>query len=371
MAGLTLDKVTKVYEDGFTAVKEIDLTINDGELVVLVGPSGCGKSTTLRMIAGLESITSGSLTIGGRAMNIVRPKDRDIAMVFQSYALYPHLNVADNMGFSLRMNNTPKGERIKRVNEAAALLGLESVLHKKPGHLSGGQRQRVALGRAIVRKPSVFLFDEPLSNLDPDRRAATRAEIRRIQRELGTTTVYVTHDHEEAMALGDQIVIMKNGRIEQSGPPSHIYEHPRSLFVGLFLGAPKMNALACTVRAEGTDLRAQAIGTNGAISLPLNGDASQAGPGDAITVGIRPQHILLDREGGADRLITIGSGRIVDIERLGFACDLTFDVSGQKLIVRSPRMTGWSVGQTHTLRTDPMKMHAFLEAGDGAQPPDS
>ena len=363
MAGLTLEKVTKVYEDGFTAVKGIDLTINDGEFVVLVGPSGCGKSTTLRMIAGLESIHSGTLTIGGRNMNHVRPKDRDIAMVFQSYALYPHLSVGDNMGFSLRMDKTPKPERLRRVSEAAALLGLESVLHKKPGQLSGGQRQRVALGRAIVRKPSVFLFDEPLSNLDPDRRAATRAEIRRIQRELGTTTVYVTHDHEEAMALGDTIVVMNEGRIEQSGTPSHIYEHPQSLFVGLFLGAPKMNAFQCTIRATGATLGARVIGTDGAISLPIGHGAFQPSPGDAVTVGIRPQHILIDAPDDAkDQTVVIGSGDIIDIERLGSACDLTFMVSGLKVIVRSAQMSGWEVGQRKTLRADPAQMHFFPES---------
>ena len=231
MSSISLRSISKTYPDGKCAVRDVSLEIEDGSFVVLVGPSGCGKSTTLRMIAGLETISSGVLEIDGERMNEVRPKDRDIAMVFQNYALYPHLSVEDNMGFALRMRGVPKKERAARVRRAADLLGIDDILRKKPGQLSGGQRQRVALGRAIVREPKAFLFDEPLSNLDPDRRVSTRAEIRRIQRELGTTTIYVTHDHEEAMALGDVIVVMKDGDVLQSGPPGEVYDAPSSAFV--------------------------------------------------------------------------------------------------------------------------------------------
>ncbi|MEX0876141.1 MAG: ATP-binding cassette domain-containing protein, partial [Phycisphaerales bacterium] len=343
------------------AVRDFNLEIEDGEFVVLVGPSGCGKSTTLRMIAGLESIHSGTISIGGRVVNKVRPKDRDIAMVFQSYALYPHLSVGDNMGFSLRMDKTPQSDRLARVREAAEMLGLESVLDKKPGQLSGGQRQRVALGRAIVRKPAVFLFDEPLSNLDPDRRAATRAEIRRIQRELGTTTVYVTHDHEEAMALGDRIVIMKDGELEQVGSPSHIYENPKSLFVGMFLGAPKMNAIACIVRGEGAGAQAELLSETETWGVPLAGvpGSEDLNDEDHLTVGIRPQHIELDADPEDGALMPLGTGTIIDIERLGFACDLAVRVAGLRLVVRSSDMTRWSIGQKVSLSTRAADLRVF------------
>ncbi|MDF1808540.1 MAG: ABC transporter ATP-binding protein [Phycisphaerales bacterium] len=337
MAGMKLEKLTKTYPDGFTAVDELSLTIDDGDFVVLVGPSGCGKSTTLRMIAGLESINSGSLKIGDREVNKVRPKDRDIAMVFQSYALYPHLTVSDNMGFSLRMSRVPKKERSIRVNEAAKLLGLESILTKKPGQLSGGQRQRVALGRAIVRKPAVFLFDEPLSNLDPDRRVATRAEIRRIQRDLGTTTVYVTHDHEEAMALGDKIVIMKDGIIQQAGTPEEVYENPKNEFVGMFLGSPRMNALPATICLKDGLCRATVKNSLKDIDISLDPSRLPAGVTDGaqVTLGVRPHTISVKPcTKSSETNQSALTGAVIDVEQLGFASDIVVVVGSYDLRVR-------------------------------------
>jgi len=354
MAGVTLEQLTKTYEDGFTAVRGISLNIEPGSFVVLVGPSGCGKSTTLRMIAGLETITRGTLRIGDRVVNDVRPKDRDIAMVFQSYALYPHLSVSENMGFSLRMSGVKRSERLKRVQDTAAMLGLERELHKKPGQLSGGQRQRVALGRAIVREPAVFLFDEPLSNLDPDRRITTRAEIRRIVRELGTTTVYVTHDHEEAMALGDVVVVMNEGKIEQSGPPEEVYAHPESLFVGRFLGSPKMNVIDCSVArsGEGATIRPGCLA-----GVSIMTEASRLPAGDRVILGIRPQHVRLGAsDAGTDSL---GEGRVTHIEHLGFAQDLTVELDGHTLLVRDKQMHPRSVGEVCPVSLNPGDAHWF------------
>lgn len=363
MATMTLDKLTKTYEDGFKAVDSLSLEINDGEFVVLVGPSGCGKSTTLRMIAGLETINSGSLHIGKREVNRVHPKDRDIAMVFQNYALYPHLTVAENMGFALRMGRVPRKERTERVNKAAELLGLESILHKKPGHLSGGQRQRVALGRAIVRKPAAFLFDEPLSNLDPDRRVATRAEIRRIQRELGTTTVYVTHDHEEAMALGDKIVVLNEGLLQQAGTPEEVYEHPKNLFVGTFLGSPRMNTLPATLSLAHGKPHAMVKVSGRSVQVPIDAErlASNASDGGAVTLGIRPHAIkvMTNHEGG-----DTGShiaGRITDVEHLGFATDLVVDIGGIELGVRSDGESRLRIGDAVCLALMPTHIHIFTE----------
>jgi multiple sugar transport system ATP-binding protein len=238
MAQITLKGVTKQYGDGFQAVKDLDLEIGDGEFMILVGPSGCGKSTALRMIAGLEDITSGELRIGEQVVNDKAPKDRDIAMVFQSYALYPHMTVRDNMGFALKLAGTPKEEIDKKVSEAARVLDLEQHLDRKPANLSGGQRQRVAMGRAIVRNPKAFLMDEPLSNLDAKLRVQMRAEVSRIQDRLGTTTVYVTHDQTEAMTLGDRVAVMRAGELQQVDTPRELYNNPRNLFVAGFIGSP-------------------------------------------------------------------------------------------------------------------------------------
>src|SRR5215216_2753233 len=242
MAGVTLDHITKKYGE-VTAVNDLNIQIRDQEFLVLVGPSGCGKSTALRMIAGLEEISAGDLYIGDRRVNDVAPKDRDIAMVFQSYALYPHMTVYDNLAFGLKLRKTPKAEIQRRVNEAAEILGLTNLLKRKPKQLSGGQRQRVALGRAIVREPMVFLFDEPLSNLDAKLRLETRAELARLHRRLAATMVYVTHDQEEALTLGTRVAVMNEGRVEQVGPPLEVYRRPETLFVATFVGSPAMNLL--------------------------------------------------------------------------------------------------------------------------------
>src|SRR6478735_2524450 len=241
MAQITLEHITKRYPDGFEAVKDFNLDVADGEFMILVGPSGCGKSTALRMIAGLEDITDGELKIGGEVVNQRAPKDRDIAMVFQNYALYPHMTVRENMGFALKLAKTPQDEIESKVNEAAKILDLEQHLDRKPANLSGGQRQRVAMGRAIVRNPQVFLMDEPLSNLDAKLRVQMRAEVSRIQSRLGTTTVYVTHDQTEAMTLGDRVAVMRAGVLQQVGAPAELYNNPKNLFVAGFMGSPAMN----------------------------------------------------------------------------------------------------------------------------------
>jgi multiple sugar transport system ATP-binding protein len=252
VAEVVLDKVNKQYENGFHAVKDLDLDIADGEFIVLVGPSGCGKSTALRMIAGLEDITSGTLTIGDRVVNTLASRDRDIAMVFQSYALYPHMSVADNIAYGLKLRRMDKAEIEKRVQRAADMLELGPLLDRKPKQLSGGQRQRVAMGRAIVREPQVFLMDEPLSNLDAKLRVQMRAEIAQVQRDLKTTTIYVTHDQTEAMTMGDRVALMKAGVLQQLGAPQHLYDHPDNIFVAGFIGSPPMNmALGRLERTDG------------------------------------------------------------------------------------------------------------------------
>ena len=285
MADIVLDQVTKRFPDGALAVDKISLDIADGEFVILVGPSGCGKSTTLNMIAGLEDITEGELRIGGQVVNNKAPKDRDIAMVFQSYALYPHMTVRENMGFALKLAKTPQSVIDEKVNEAARILDLTQHLDRKPANLSGGQRQRVAMGRAIVRDPAAFLMDEPLSNLDAKLRVQMRTEVSRIQRRLGTTMVYVTHDQTEAMTLGDRVAVMRNGLLQQVGSPRELYERPDNLFVAGFIGSPAMNFMPATI-------------DDGVMRMPL-GDAPLSGrirqaleranaPRDLI-VGIRPE----------------------------------------------------------------------------------
>jgi multiple sugar transport system ATP-binding protein len=285
MADIVLENVTKRFPDGALAVDHISLEIGDGEFVILVGPSGCGKSTTLNMIAGLEDISDGELRIGGRVVNRIAPKDRDIAMVFQSYALYPHMTVRDNMAFALKLAKTPQAEIDRKVEEAARILDLTQHLDRKPANLSGGQRQRVAMGRAIVRDPAAFLMDEPLSNLDAKLRVQMRTEVARLQKRLGTTTVYVTHDQTEAMTLGDRVAVMRNGLLQQVGAPQVLYSQPNNLFVAGFIGSPAMNFIPG--RLEGGTLRT-VIG-----ELPLNDQLRRAvesrnAPQDLI-VGIRPE----------------------------------------------------------------------------------
>jgi multiple sugar transport system ATP-binding protein len=286
VAEIILDEVTKRFPDGALAVDKISLDIADGEFVILVGPSGCGKSTTLNMIAGLEDITEGELRIGGKVVNNKAPKDRDIAMVFQSYALYPHMTVRENMGFALKLAKTPQATIDEKVNEAARILDLTQHLERRPANLSGGQRQRVAMGRAIVRDPSVFLMDEPLSNLDAKLRVQTRTEVSKLQRRLGTTMVYVTHDQTEAMTLGDRLAVMRSGILQQVGSPHELYENPVNLFVAGFIGSPAMNFMAGTLE-EGT-LRTS-IGDL-PLSAQLRRSLESAKTGRQVIVGIRPEN---------------------------------------------------------------------------------
>src|SRR3954463_1403964 len=294
MADVIFDKVDKVYDNDVRAVRDLSLEIRDGEFVVLVGPSGCGKTTALRMVAGLEEITDGRISIGDRVVNDLTPKERDIAMVFQNYALYPHLSVGDNIGFGLRLRHTPKEVVEERVAWAANFLGLTPYLHRRPKELSGGQRQRVAMGRAIVRKPQVFLMDEPLSNLDAKLRVQMRAEIARIQQEMSVTTIYVTHDQVEAMTMGDRVAVRRRGELQQMAEPQKLYDEPRNLFVASFIGSPAMNVVEATIER----------GDGGALSVKL-GDQELSIPADVaarrpalagyagrpLAVGIRPEHL--------------------------------------------------------------------------------
>src|ERR1700761_3540155 len=286
MAPITLDHITKRYPDGQLAVNDFNLAIGDGEFVILVGPSGCGKSTTLNMIAGLEDITSGELLIGGKVVNNESPKQRDIAMVFQSYALYPHMTVRENMGFALKLAHTPKDVINQKVEEAARILDLEQHLERKPANLSGGQRQRVAMGRAIVRNPAVFLMDEPLSNLDAKLRVQMRAEISRIQQRFETTTMYITHDQTEALTLGDRIAVMRAGVLQQVGAPMELYNRPNNLFVAGFIGSPAMNFLPAHIEGDHVKLPFGDVHIPDALRRRL-----EAGPGggrNGVIAGLRP-----------------------------------------------------------------------------------
>jgi multiple sugar transport system ATP-binding protein len=288
MSNIALEHITKRYPDGFEAVKDMNLAINDSEFMILVGPSGCGKSTALRMVAGLEDITEGELKIDNEVVNQRAPKDRDIAMVFQNYALYPHMTVRDNMGFALKLAKAPQEEIDRKVAEAARILDLEQHLDRKPANLSGGQRQRVAMGRAIVRSPKAFLMDEPLSNLDAKLRVQMRTEISRIQQRLGTTTIYVTHDQTEAMTLGDRIAVMRAGVLQQVGSPTELYNHPNNLFVAGFIGSPSMNFLPGELDGDNINIARGTFRIPDALRRAL-----QAGPGGGrkgVIVGLRPEH---------------------------------------------------------------------------------
>jgi multiple sugar transport system ATP-binding protein len=317
MADVIFDKVEKVYDNDVHAVHDLSLEIGDGEFVVLVGPSGCGKTTALRMVAGLEEITDGKISIGDRVVNDLTPKDRDIAMVFQNYALYPHLSVADNIGFGLRLRHTPKDVVEERVRWAANFLGLTPYLNRRPKELSGGQRQRVAMGRAIVRKPQVFLMDEPLSNLDAKLRVQMRAEIARIQHEMSVTTIYVTHDQVEAMTMGDRVAVMRKGELQQMAEPQALYDAPKNLFVASFIGSPAMNIFEGTIERRNGGLAVEL----GDQDLAIPGDVAERRPalggytGRKLAVGIRPEHLedaAVARNGGG-RL----RGRVQLTEALG------------------------------------------------------
>ncbi|HUG47822.1 MAG TPA: sn-glycerol-3-phosphate ABC transporter ATP-binding protein UgpC [Candidatus Limnocylindria bacterium] len=298
MATVTFDHVTKRYGVDVLAVNDLNLEIQDEEFLVLVGPSGCGKTTALRMIAGLEEITEGTLRIGDRVVNDLAPKDRDVAMVFQSYALYPHMTVRDNLAFGLKLRKVPKADIEKRVNEAARIIELTDLLDRKPKQLSGGQRQRVALGRAIVREPAVFLMDEPLSNLDAKLRVQTRAEIARLHQRLKTTVVYVTHDQVEAMTMGNRIAVMNNGLLQQVGPPQELYEHPVNRFVAGFIGSPAMNFIDVNPARDGDRVSLRAENVELTVPDRLRGSVQEAG--ESLTAGVRPEHFEVG-EGGGDR----------------------------------------------------------------------
>ncbi|MCB8836350.1 ABC transporter ATP-binding protein [Aurantimonas sp. VKM B-3413] len=291
MATVEINRLRKAYGK-VEVIHDVDLAIAEGEFVSLIGASGCGKSTLLRMIAGLEPITGGEISLNGRVINAVAPKDRDIAMVFQNYALYPHLTVAENMGFSLRLRNVPKADIAPAVRQAAELLGLDPYLGRYPKELSGGQRQRVAMGRAIVRKPQVFLFDEPLSNLDAKLRVQMRSEIRTLQKRLGTTLIYVTHDQIEAMTMSDKVVVLNAGRIEQVGAPLAVYDRPSNVFVASFIGSPAMNMFEGTLRRSGGESAVQ----TGDLLVPLPGHSSAA-DGTDVVLGVRPEHLELGSDG--------------------------------------------------------------------------
>ncbi len=283
MAQIVLERVSKVFGDDVIAVNDVSLEIGDGEFMVLVGPSGCGKSTILRILAGLEEVTTGTLTIGDTDVTDLAPKDRDIAMVFQNYALYPHMTVEQNLGFGLKLRKTPKDEHHRRVGDVARILGLDPLMHRKPAELSGGQRQRVAMGRAMVREPRAFLMDEPLSNLDAKLRVQMRAELSRLHERLGTTTVYVTHDQVEAMTLGQRVAVLRDGILQQCDTPQHLYNHPTNLFVAAFIGSPPMNLVEATVEAD--TLRF------GSIALPIVGANLAAYRGRSVILGIRPSDL--------------------------------------------------------------------------------
>ncbi len=324
MAEIAIENLSKVYTDGTQAVSDLNLHVGDGEFVVLVGPSGCGKTTALRMVAGLEDITGGTVRIGERVVNKLPPKDRDVAMVFQNYALYPHMSAYDNMAFGLKMRSFPRAEIRRRVEDAARVLGLDAVLKKKPRTLSGGQRQRVAMGRAIVREPQAFLMDEPLSNLDAKLRVEMRAEIARIQRDLNATTIYVTHDQTEAMTLGDRVAVMRDGVLQQAGSPQDLYERPVNLFVAEFIGSPAMNLVGADITKANGQLRA-VFGDN---SVRLDEHPALARfEGKRVTLGIRPEDLEDAALGGAAEGRTIAS--VVDIrEDLGAEVLVHFGIAG-------------------------------------------
>ena len=361
MATVTFDHVTKKYGD-VLAVDDFNLAIADGEFMVLVGPSGCGKTTNLRMIAGLEEISDGTLRIGDRVVNDVPPKDRDIAMVFQSYALYPHMTVRDNMAFGLKLRKVPKADIEKRVADAAGILSLDRYLDRKPKELSGGQRQRVALGRAIVREPSVFLMDEPLSNLDAKLRVQTRAEIARIHQRLGTTMVYVTHDQIEAMTMGTRIAVMSDGLLQQVGSPQILYDTPINRFVAGFIGSPSMNFVDVTLEGTGGD--AKLVGAAG-LTLPLPPrlrDSVAAEAGRKIIAGFRPEHLELN-DAGADAAKFPGRADVV--EYLGNEELIHVTAADQDIVAIVDSSHRVKPGDALTLALPLSKLHLF-DAESGA-----
>ena len=360
MASLSLQHITKRYPNGFEAVKDFNLEIADKEFIIFVGPSGCGKSTTLRMIAGLEEISGGTLKIGDKVMNDVEPKDRDIAMVFQNYALYPHMTVYDNMAFGLKLRKVPKDQIDKAVREAARILDLEKLLDRKPKALSGGQRQRVAMGRAIVRNPKVFLMDEPLSNLDAKLRVQMRIEISKIHQRLGATIIYVTHDQTEAMTLGTRIVVMKDGVVQQVDTPQHLYEQPGNLFVAGFMGSPQMNFLDAQIAEKGGDLIAK-VGEYDIVIPAAKAKVLKDGGyvGKTVVLGIRPEDIH-DSQMFIEASPSVPMTSTVKVyELLGAEVFLYFDVNGTQVTARVDPRTNSKTGDTIKFAFDMEKSHFF------------
>ena len=371
VAQITLTNVDKVYENGYVGIRNLNLDITDGEFLVLVGPSGCGKSTALRMLAGLEGITRGTMKIDDKVMNHVPPKDRDIAMVFQSYALYPHLTVRENIGFSMKLAKVNKAEIDRRVNDAAERLNLTEWLDRRPGQLSGGQRQRVAMGRAIVRKPKAFLMDEPLSNLDAKLRVQMRAEIAKLQRDLNVTTVYVTHDQVEAMTMGDRVAVLSKGVLQQVDTPQRLYDHPTSIFVASFIGSPQMNLFSGSVR-----LGESPAVTIGGQSIPLPQSVLDRRPallgydGKDLAVGLRPEYCKVTDltnpssiHGKVEVRESLGSELMlhISVEAVGLevASDGVTEREPAWLISRNEARTNVEVGDIVAVTADPGEMHFF------------
>lgn len=364
MADVALKDVEKTYPGGVKAVCGVNLQIADREFVVLVGPSGCGKSTTLRMIAGLEDISAGTISIQGRVVNDVAPKDRDIAMVFQNYALYPHMTCYENMAFGLKLRNFPKSEIHTRVTEAAQILGITELLERKPKALSGGQRQRVAVGRAIVRKPAVFLFDEPLSNLDAKLRVEMRVELHKLHERLATTMVYVTHDQIEAMTLGDRIVIMDKGEIQQVASPLSLYDEPYNRFVASFIGTPAMNFLEGTL--EEKNGAAQFVGQSAEIRVPLSkeiADKVAAHHGKQVALGIRPEHIHDEASGANVKAGAAVKAHVEVVESLGDQKVVYFAEGPHKFIGKVDAHVAVESGRSMNLIFDANKVHVFDAQG--------
>ena len=365
MASLSLEHIYKRYPNGFEAVKDFNLEIADKEFIIFVGPSGCGKSTTLRMIAGLEEISEGVLKIGDKVVNDVEPKDRDIAMVFQNYALYPHMTVYDNMAFGLKLRKVPKDQIDKMVREAAKILDLEKLLDRKPKALSGGQRQRVAMGRAIVRDPKVFLMDEPLSNLDAKLRVQMRTEISKLHERLGATIIYVTHDQTEAMTLGTRIVVMKDGVVQQVDTPQNLYNAPGNLFVAGFIGSPQMNFLDATVKVTGNDVTLQV----GKYNLKLPASKAKAVidggyNGKTVVMGIRPENVHDSQMFIETSKDSVVESKINVYELLGAEVYLYFDVEGFPVTARVDPRTSARSGDTVKFALDMEKVHLFDKETD-------
>ena len=354
MANVSLRQVRKSF--GATEVIHgIDIEIGDGEFAVIVGPSGCGKSTLLRMIAGLEAVSAGEVAIGGRVVNDLEPKARDVAMVFQNYGLYPHMTAFQNISYALRIARRPKTEIRERVERVARILGIEDLLARKPSQLSGGQRQRVAMGRAIIREPDVFLFDEPLSNLDAKLRSQMRVEIKRLHEELKATSIFVTHDQVEAMTMADRLVVMNQGVVEQSGTPRQVYRRPGSTYVAGFIGAPAMNLLPATLSDDGA-----AVEGRGVERIALPRPAGSGRPGRRVTLGIRPEDLAVVADGGAGLL----SARLLYAEDLGASRLLHCAVGDDELVVHTQDETGNRPGEMLRLAADPANLHLF-DAGSG------